>query len=422
MAVAGSTEPVLNISVKAARPGEPHARRIRGALLHEATQYAEDDATAAASWLAGAAGEDPAVLCEVARVCQTGAVGRIGHSDAARKLALALLDRVRDAEPTFTRALWMRGEALLTAPHGGKARPPQTSSSLLEAEELFARAAALGDPEGVFLQGRLLVTTAPEHRCKKRATHGLMLIQKAARAGVARAFVSEALCYERPDEYAPARFQARSTAEILRLYVKAAELGDALALNDIGNSIATGYAGLTAEFDAAERYYLRAIDAGAVVGYENIGTLYESGMDGMAKERIDVGRAHEYYRTGAHMRSARCSLFMGSAFDEGIAGSIKRDIRKATHYYERAFWLADEQENERIANFALKDLCALHVTKIKKCEEAVESIRFLRRYLNARSVKGMLKEVDAAIVKAKKGDDKVLVDLVGDFNAKRLLE
>lgn len=418
-------KPGIHIDVVASKPNAALPRRIRNNVIDDACRRAEFSPEAAALRLADVAGRDPALLCELANVCQTGPVGRVGKRDCSRQLALHLLDIALEVDPKFTRAMWMRGEALLTPHYGGRAKPPQSAQGLENAEKLFSRAADMGDPEAVFLQGRLLVTTTPEHRCQERAKHGFDLIRWAARHGVARAYISEALCYEKPDEYAPARFPRHSDREILQLYESAAKLGNSLALNDMGNSVATGFAGIKRVFETAERYYRLSIESGAVVAYENIGTLYENGMDGRAKKRIDLRRAHEFYEDGAHLRSSRCCLFMASAYDEGIDGVVEHNAKLAEYFYMLALLIADDEHEEETANFALKDLCAMHVTRIKTNDAgsplAVTSMGMLRGFLGKKSVAATLKHVDKAISKAKRGDGKPLTDLLGDFNAKKVL-
>lgn len=412
----------------------PRKRSAEEDAFEQACQTASEDPSSAADTLASLAKDagSPALI-EFARLCISGPVGHVGARRALRAVAIILLDKVLSVEPDNTSAMCVKGEALLPPIHVGNADPDAPMPVLKEAYALFKRAADLGSMEALFLKGRWLITMAPVHRSESQAAEGKRNVKTAAEAGLARALVFLAQCYEFPARFSPVSFTrdlptGKTAREklILSYYMKAAQLGDADALNDVGSSYATGYGGLRHDFDEAVRYYVKAIQAGSLHAFDNLGTHYETGMSGRFPERIDLKKALHYYRHGARMRCSKCAHNLAAAYEEGLQDTLVRDTTHAEKYYRHTIYLADDDNDPQTACRALKDLIALYITRIKMNanDEAVveRTKKRLARYLTARMIASTMNDVNKALAGAVKGKTKVLVDLVGEFNARMVTQ
>ncbi len=274
---------------------------------------------------------------------------------------------------------------------------------------------------------------APVHRSGPRALEGKADVKAAADTNLPRALVFLAQCYEFPGRFSPVSFtcdlpssRAQREKLILSLYMRAAEMGDPDALNDVGSSYATAYAGLKNDFDTAARYYVRAIQAGSLHAFDNLGTHYETGMSGQFPERVDLGKALHYYRHGARMRCSKCAHNLGAAYEEGMPGVLPRNTVKAEKYYRHTIYLSDDDNDVQTASRALKDLIALYITRHKlnaPGSECVEkSMRRMQRYLKPRMLASTMADVNKAIAAAVRGRTKSLSDLLGEFNATLILK
>lgn len=403
-------------------------RKLNTAQLHIICNSASIDFESTVKGLIELAdGLPPAVHCELARLCLDGRLGRVGERHTMRKVAAEVLQYTLSKAPLYAPALCLRGESLLPPEHGGLGAPDAPAHALEEAYCLFSRAAALGDSEALFLQGRFQVTTAPSHGNVELADDGLKRVLRAAERGVARAYIFAAICHEFPTKYAPipslVRCKKRART-ILDLYTRAAELGDAAALNDVGTSIAMGYSDLRPDFDEASRHYASAIRGGYVEGFENIGKHYETGMDGAADVRIDYLKALLYYKQGTRLRSANCARHLARWYNEGVV--VEEDMEKAVELYSVGLWIANDEHNYITCSEILKELSALYVCLLKMNTMVSEKARAardtLQRYLGAKSVASILADVDEAVFKALMGRRKKLNSLLGGHNCKRLLK
>ncbi len=403
--------------------------------FHSACNSASDDPAAAAEQLVHLAGaRNPTVLCELAYLCLTAPIGRVGTRSSLRSVAIILLDQVIADFPKYSRAYCVKGQALLPPEHGGWAEPTLKQDCVEIAYDLFSKAEQLQCFEGMFLKGRLLVTSTPVHNSDRMSALGFELVRRAAFEGrIAQAFVFVAANYEYPGKYAPSLFT--SLAElgemerqkvIFDLYNRAAQLGYAAALNDIGTSVELAYAGIAANFDQARRYYLRAAKGGYTDAFENLGNLYETGMGHKDKRRIDLRKALHFYHLGAHLRSVNCAHYLATLYDEGVQNVLKRDVRMAERLYVLSMNLANDNHDEKMASAALKDLCRCYITSIKtSVPESVECRRAMARMnelLGEKSVKQMLLVVEKSIVRALKERRKApLEKLVHSRNSGRIL-
>jgi TPR repeat protein len=217
----------------------------------------------------------PSMLA-LAEIYYSGKVAKPGKLRHHKRAALMWWDLTLKSDPNNMTALCRKGEALFLA------HDSTSSSELLQTSyDLFDKAASLGSLEGSFLKGRWLVFMAPSHRDVQRASQGKKLVEAAAAAGLPQAYVFLGHLSEFPLQYQPAVIDVphdRVARErfIFSLYKKAADCGYADGLNDIASCYATGYGGVEKNFGTAAEYYSRAIEAGSLDAYDNLGTHYVS--------------------------------------------------------------------------------------------------------------------------------------------------
>jgi hypothetical protein len=243
-------------------------------------------------------------------LCCSAAVARWGTRHKYRKEALLRCDKTLTKGPNNVVALCCKGEAIFQV---RDSTPPEM---LQLAYQLFGEAASLGSQEGRFLKGEWLVVMASSHGDPQRwsgvetsgnpqrAAYGMQLVIAAADAGLAKAYVVLGHCYEFPDAYKPAVFDAlKDNRErevfIVSLYRYAAALNDPDGLNDIGLCYATGYGVIAMDFDkAVDHYVLRASDSGRLAR-------------GLRQPRHTLRDWHEWSPRGSH-RSGQGSALLPS--------------------------------------------------------------------------------------------------------------
>jgi TPR repeat protein len=358
----------------------------------------------------------------------SGAVARPGTHRKHRTAALLWWDKALAKDPNNAVALCRKGEAMFQVNEN-------TPAEMLQlAYELFDKAASLGSQDGSFLKGKWLVVMAPSHGDVQRAAQGKRLVDAAADAGLAKAYVFLGHCYEFPDNYKPAFFDApkdKHAREVLivSLYRKAASLGDPDGLNDIGSCYATGYGDIQMDFDKAVYYYERAIEAGSLVAYDNLGTHYETGMNGARADRIDFEKALHYYRAGAKRRCAKCSLNLGIAYEDGMGENqcvLKADLDRAEKYYRHAVSLAEDASDVATRTRASKDLAALYITRIKLAvhdsADAEQWAKRLRSMMTANVYEASMVDVHSAVRSAMLGRPRVLHHVLGEKNSEQIIE
>lgn len=376
------------------------------------------------------------LLIPIARVCLTGAVGRVGARRPLRAVAIFLLDHLLQADPNNVQALCLKGEVLMSCAHDGYNDPFTPRTVLQEAYSLFTRASESKDILATFLKGRWLLCCEALHKDARESQNGRQLVQDAADKGCARALTYLAQRYDNPNfsestafaEDIPAETDERER-KVLRLYIRAAKLGESNALNDIAASFASGYAGLPRDFEAAAAFYEAAIHRGNTLAYDNLGTHYETGMGGLCPDRVDYTKALYYYREGAKKRCPKCAYNLGAAYEEGLKGVLNRDVNRAEKYYVHSLRLADDAHDAQTATRTLRDLIGLYLTRIKLDEpdgaDGLTAARRLKLLVGEQNViDRTLLKLNSAIgtaLRSKTGRCPILTDMVGDYNAKSII-
>lgn len=390
------------------------------------------------------------LILRIAKLCLTGPVGRVGQRRSLRAVAMILLDHVISKEKNV-QAMCLRGEILTPSEQGGYNDPYTPRMVLQEAHLMFQLASASGDSTALFLQGRWLMLNEPLHHKKSQVEEGRKLILQAIDLGCARAmnFLAETLDkadFESKDvsndlglfmQRLP--MNARGTNKVSRLqreryifnlYIQSSRLGDASAMNDLGACFSAGYAGLEKDFDLATSFYKASIKQGSNIAYDNLGTHFETGMDGEFPEKIDRAQALKYYRDGTRERVPKCAYYLALCYDEGVPGLLTKDTNRGIRYYKHAMMLADDHYDVHTAQQSIRNLCQLYFTQIKlttdpKSKETEAWLRELHFIVQdeatvTRSIDNLNQAISAAL-RSRSGRVPQLVQILGDNNAQAVV-
>jgi Sel1 repeat len=120
----------------------------------------------------------------------------------------------------------------------------------------------------------------------------------------------------------------------LACYHKAADLGDARAMNSIGYAYTEGQ-GVPHDDTQALVWYRKAADHGDVWALTNIGIAYSNG-DGVPR---DDTQAMTWYRKAADLGDAEAISAIGYAYSNGVG--VPRDDTQALTWYRKAADLGD---------------------------------------------------------------------------------
>jgi TPR repeat protein len=120
---------------------------------------------------------------------------------------------------------------------------------------------------------------------------------------------------------------ARDSARAIALYRRAADLGSAAAMNNLGGAYRDGD-GVAQNYDTARRWFEKSAALHLPQAYTNLGAVYLQGQ-GVAR---DPQRAQTYFRTAAQKSEPQAEYNMGSMY---LHGDGVRSDRAAAQ-----FWLA----------------------------------------------------------------------------------
>jgi len=130
---------------------------------------------------------------------------------------------------------------------------------------------------------------------------------------------------------------ATDDAEAVSWYRKAAELGDARAMNNLGGMYRRGQGGLKPDPATAVSWYRKAAELGGVRGMTNLGVMYERGEGGLNR---DPATAVSWYRKAAELGDVRGMTNLGVMCERG-EGGLNRDPATAVSWYRKAAELGD---------------------------------------------------------------------------------
>lgn len=124
-----------------------------------------------------------------------------------------------------------------------------------------------------------------------------------------------------------------------RWYLKAAELGDPMALDTLGC-----FYGFFNDHEKAMQYFLKAAEKGYAPSCNNIGNMYYYG-DGVQK---DYKKAFEWYYKSAEQNNPRAQFNLGFLYENGKG--IEQSYENAFKWYSKAAEQDDSSACSHIAN------------------------------------------------------------------------
>jgi TPR repeat protein len=139
-----------------------------------------------------------------------------------------------------------------------------------------------------------------------------------------------------------------SPREALRLMTRAAEAGFVTAIFGLAQLHESGQAGLPANLVEANRWYLRAAEAGSVDGQVAIATAFYLGR-GAAK---DTARAARWFRIAAQGGDVGAMYLYASMVEAG--DGVERDLQEARYWYAAAARNGDEAAPSKVKELNLK--------------------------------------------------------------------
>ena len=157
----------------------------------------------------------------------------------------------------------------------------------------------------------------------------------------------------------------RSAEENLAILRRSVENGIPAAIRQLGRSYVDGSFGLVPSHKKAGRLYQRAVDLGDVLAMYDLGVLYFQGQG----VKLDQKKAFKYFRMAANrgLPKAQCNLGKSCYFGEGVP----QDYAEAVRLYELA---AEQGHTEAEYNLG----CA-YGSGEGVAHDATEAIRWYKR-------------------------------------------
>ncbi|MDX2145962.1 MAG: caspase family protein, partial [Planctomycetota bacterium] len=170
---------------------------------------------------------------------------------------------------------------------------------------------------------RVLLARGVDHYRRKDYAEAMKWYRKAADAGEALAMNNIGLLYHN------GKGVTQDYAEAMRWYRKAADAGEAGARGNIGVLYANGQ-GVTQDYAEAMKWFREAADAGEAGAMGNIGRLYHNGRGVMQ----DYAEAMRWYRKAADAGEAWAMTSIGVLYDNGQG--VTQDEAKAIEWWQKA--------------------------------------------------------------------------------------
>ena len=131
----------------------------------------------------------------------------------------------------------------------------------------------------------------------------------------------------------------------MRLYERAAALGEVNSLYNIGNSYRTGD-GVKLDKKKAVKYYRMAADRGMASAQFKLGNCYRLGY-GVAQDDAEATR---FYKLAAEQGLTNAEYNLGAMYETGRG--VARDFAEAARWYERAAAKGDEDAKASLAGLS----------------------------------------------------------------------
>jgi TPR repeat protein len=143
-------------------------------------------------------------------------------------------------------------------------------------------------------------------------------------------------------QYATGQGAPRDYAEAQKWFNKAAALGNAPAMLRLGELYANGI-GVPRDYGEARRWFLHAADRGILLAMTYLGELY---ADGLGVPR-DYNEARLWYQKAAQLGSAPAMYNLGLLNEKGRGG--RRDYAEARKWYAKAADIGNDEAKRSLA-------------------------------------------------------------------------
>ena len=202
----------------------------------------------------------------------------------------------------------------------------------------------------------------------------------------------------------------------LRVYTKAADLGSAAAMNNIGALYGNGNLG-KADYNEQRKWLERSAAAGLTLAMKNLGDLYQSG-EGITQ---DYAQARQWYEKAAALNSGLAMVALGQMSKDGHG--VSKDLATARQWDEKAAALGDASGMNALGDLYYSgDGVAQNYTEARKWYEkaaaldstpAMSSLGVM--YRDAQGVSQDYAEAKKWFEKSVASDDAFGMDALGDL-------
>jgi hypothetical protein len=115
------------------------------------------------------------------------------------------------------------------------------------------------------------------------------------------------------------------------VYRRQADLGNAMAMANLGRMYEFGNGGLPKDDTEAVQWYRRGAEASSGQAMASLAYMYERGRGGLAK---DLDTAGQWYRKGADTGDRFAMYYMGRACEFGLG--VPKDRSEAAQWYQKS--------------------------------------------------------------------------------------
>ena len=129
--------------------------------------------------------------------------------------------------------------------------------------------------------------------------------------------------------------------EAVKWYRKAAEQGNAMAQNNLGDAYENGH-GVPQDYDEAVKWYRKAVEQGEALAQSNLGNCYENGYGVMQ----DYDEAVKWWRKSAEQGNEYGQYGLGRCYENGYG--VMLDYEEAEKWYRKAAEQGNKEAKEAL--------------------------------------------------------------------------
>lgn len=371
-------------------------------------------------------GECPEPYLELSNICFTGPVGTPGGRGGLRKAGMALLTEAYYKYPGSTEVMCAYGRGL--------AEVCELSSSLAsefdacQAYHVLGQAASHNSVQATFEKGCMLKKLFAG--CPEAAKEAKALVEEAASKDFPPALYDLGRAHMSPSSFPHVDFTLPEDVcdeHVRDLFQRAADAGNANAINILADMNAFGVHGAPRSLDKAVQGYADAIRKGCLISRVSLGRIYQTGMHGHAVGCKDVEKAKKCFWSGIYLHCSssafRLAQLMESEIDEDpmTAGM-------AEEMYSRTVCLGTDDNNQPLVKQAVLSLVMLLVAEYKIHPELSEKAehnkkRLMEFFDTETKFQDYISKVEKYLLELSEDEDlpsSQLVDFLGPLHARRM--